>query len=134
MKILTLTILLELQAFQYFKKNTGGGLINSSKRVRRHSILTYVLSKSDFGDFQGQIDKALIFLEDNRQSLSSIKNNNAIQFATISFGIDTTINSNDLVQTLYLSQKIISICNSLGLEIEISLYKPDMELILEENT
>jgi hypothetical protein len=56
-----------------------------------------------------------------------------LRFATISFGIDSTINSKDLVQSLYLSKDIISICNALSLEIEFSLYKPDMDSILEKN-
>lgn len=117
-----------------FDKMYKGEPINKvSSRIARYSSIGIEISNAGFDDVKTQIEEATKFLIRHRDNLKHIATTKEIEFATIDFGVDSMVDENHLTQGFYFTMPLIKICAELGIEIQLSLYKPDMEVILEKN-
>lgn len=115
-----------------FKKSYKGEPINAvNSRVSKYSFVSIVTSDADFNDIIGQINDTLMFLEKYRENLKHIATTEGIDYATINFGVDSTISEDSLTQNFYFPIELVKICGELGIGIELSIYKEDMQVILE---
>jgi hypothetical protein len=115
-----------------FDKSYKGDWTNKlKKRKREWSSAGMVISDAGYDDVKTQIKEAIEFLNRHKDNLRHIATTPEIEYATIDFGVDSTIDEDHLSQSFYLTKPLIKICAELDIEIELSLYKPDLELILE---
>jgi len=116
-----------------FRKSYKGELINKSKtRYAKHSAASITTSDADFDDIKRQIDQTIDFLNYYKNNLSVIASTIGIEYATIDFGVDSIIDNDRLTQSFYFNKDLIKICAALEIGIELSIYKQDMEVILEQ--
>jgi len=126
-------VFLEKAEMSGFDKSYKGQSINKiNSRVAQYSSIKITISNAGFDDVKAQIEEATEFLTKYRNNLKHITTTDEIEFATINFGIDSIIDENHLTQGFYFTKPLIKICAELGIEIELSLYKPDIQLILEK--
>ena len=110
----------------------GDSLGVSAHRKKKFSGASIVTSSKDFDDLKGQIEDTARFLNEHKNNLKVIASTANIDHAIIDFGIDSIINENQLTQTFRFPKDLIELCAELRLEIEVSIYKEDIQIILEE--
>ncbi|MGN6181112.1 MAG: hypothetical protein ACTHNW_18160 [Mucilaginibacter sp.] len=115
---------------KYYK---GEPKVKSSKRRNEHSGGSIATSEADFDDFKGQIADTIQFLTEYKNNLMIIASTPDIDYAVIDFGINSAINEHKLMQTFYFTKALIKLCAELNIEIVLSIYKEDMQVILEKN-
>lgn len=121
----------QMSIFRKFYK--GNSRVGFSNRINKYSGVTITTSDADFDDFKGQIADTIQFLTEYKSNLMIIASAPDIEFAVIDFGLNSAIDEDRLTQSFYLSKDLIGICAELNIEIKLSLYKEDMQLILEKN-
>ncbi len=102
------------------------------KKINKFSSLSKEISKDSWLDFNKQVDDVFNYLSKNEKKLKSIKETPEIEFANLSFGITSEINSIILVKSYYIPLKLINLLAELGITVEISLYNEEMDNILNE--
>ncbi len=113
-------------------KHKGDPITLVSNKKAKHSSASIITSDADFDDIKGQISDTINFLNKYRDNLKHIVNTPEIEYATINFGVDSIIDEAHLIQSFYFTPELVKICGSLGIGIELSTYKEDMQLILEK--
>jgi len=113
-------------------KGTSRNLAGTKKYD--NSSLSVTTSDAGFNEICRQIDDTVRFLNHYKNKLLAIKDTPEVEFATINFGVDSNIDEEHLTQSFNLPVELIAICGQLGIAIEISIYKQDMQLILEKKT
>jgi hypothetical protein len=125
----------EESGIHVFEKKYKGDIIPghpSHIRKRKWSSLTLVISEAGFDDAALQIENTISFLESNKDKLKLIPTFKGIDSASINLGIDAVIDNYTLAQHLLLPIKLICICASLHIEIELSIYSKDMNRVVDE--
>ena len=116
-----------------FNVGYKGDPINKvNKRTRTFSLASITTSNADFDNIKDQIEETIEFLVKYKSSLIHIANTPGIECATIDFGVESIIDKNHLTQSFNFPIELIKVCADLGIEIELSIYKPDMQTILEK--
>ena len=110
----------------------GDPLGTSAQRKTKFSGASITTSDRDFEDMKGQVEDTIVFLKKYKNNLKIIASIDNIDFATLDFGIDSNIDDNKLTQTFYFTKDLIELCAELHIEIVVSIYKPDMQVILEQ--
>ena len=116
----------------FSKSYKGDDISKANPRKRKYSFVSITISEADFDDINGQINDTIIFLNKYKGNLKHITTTPEIEYATISFGLDSVIDEEHLTQSFYFPLELIKICAELGISIETTLYKNDMEIILEK--
>ena len=111
----------------------GDSINKVNQKKRTHSIASITTSEAGFDDVPRQINETIAFLTKHKEALKHIAGTPGIDYATINFGVDSIIDRKHISQSFYFTIDLIKICAELGIEIELSIYKPDMEVILENN-
>lgn len=120
----------QMSAFRKaYKGGLRGGLPN---RKNEFSSASITASNADFDDFKGQLSETIDFLTEHKDQLQAIRSTPDIEYAIIDFGITSAINKEKLMQTFVLGKNLIKLCAELDIEIVLSLYKEDMQQILEK--
>ncbi|QEK50837.1 hypothetical protein FYC62_03490 [Pedobacter aquae] len=101
-------------------------------RKSKFSMASISTSEKNYCNITNQIEETLDFLIKHKKKLQIINTFPSIDFATVNFGIDSTIDEEHLTQSFYFPLELIKICAELGISIETTLYKNDMEIILEK--
>jgi len=109
----------------------GDAVNKVNPRKKKYSGVSISTSNSDFDDVKTQITQTIDFLNIHKEHLIHINTTPGIQYATIDFGVDSIIDEDHLTQGFFFPPALIKICAELGIGIELSLYKPDMQVILE---
>jgi len=91
-------------------------------KLRAYSGISIVTSKADFDNLKIQIKDTISFLQRNKEKLKCISTTKEIQYATLNFGVDSTIHKNMFSQSEVFPNKLLRIAGELGLDLEISLY------------
>ncbi|MDB5112782.1 MAG: hypothetical protein JWR67_3896 [Mucilaginibacter sp.] len=116
-----------------FKKSYKGSPIGmSATRNLKYSVASITTSEAEFDNIKDQISDTLDFLIKYKDNLRHIASTPEIEYATINFGSDSTINEEQLTQNFHFTMGLIKICAELGIEIELSIYKEDIQVILEK--
>ncbi|MEO8887131.1 MAG: DUF4279 domain-containing protein [Mucilaginibacter sp.] len=109
-----------------------GDVINRvNPKKKKHSGVSIATSEADFDDVKTQITETIDFLIKRKENLIHIATTPGIQYVTINFGVDSVIDEDHLTQGFFFPPELIKICSELGIGIELSIYKPDMQVILE---
>jgi len=116
----------------FSKRYKGDPFGNSSHRKNKYSGASITTSSADFDNIKGQIDETIIFLSEHKPNLKVIASTLNVDHAWIDFGVDSTIGEDRLTQNFHFSKDLIKLCAELDIEIEISLYKEDIQHILEK--
>lgn len=120
----------QMSGFDIWHKGDALGL--SAHKKKKSSGASIITSDSDFHDIKGQIEDTVRFLINYKNNLKIIASTDNIDHAIIDFGIDSITNENQLTQTFRFPKDLIKLCAELHLEIEVSIYKEDIQIILEE--
>ena len=116
----------------FHKAYKGNPINNVNPRKLKYSYCSIMTSEADSDNIELQIDETVEFLNKYKGNLMHINNTPEIEFATIAFGVHSIIDKNHLAQNFYLKKPLITICAELNIEIELSIYKKDMQTILEK--
>jgi len=116
----------------YAKTYKGEPIYKSSSKVATMSSTRIIVSEADFDDPEQQIDEAVKFLVKHKDNLKFIATTKEIEFATIDFGINSNLDDDHLIQSIYFTQPLIKVCAELKITIELSIYKPDIQVVLEK--
>jgi hypothetical protein len=117
-----------------FDKSYKGEPINKvNPSIKKWSAAGIVTSEADFDDVKMQIEETIEFLTRHKDNLRHIATTPEIDYATINFGVDSVIDKDHLTQSFHFTKPLIKICAELDIEIELSIYKTDLEVILERN-
>lgn len=116
------------------KSYKGDSISKANSRKRRYSFVSITTSDAGFDDIKSQIKETIEFLNKHLDNLKHISSTPEVEYATINFGVDSIINEECLTQSFYFPIALIEICTKLSIEIELSIYKEDMEKILERKT
>lgn len=115
-----------------FNKRYKGDLMGrSANRKAKYSAANITISSADFDDFNLQIEDATRFLIEYKDNLKMIASTKGIEYAIIDFGVDSMIDENRLTQNFYFPKDLIRLCAELDISIELSIYKEDMQVILD---
>lgn len=110
----------------FAKKYKGEPRIPSKPNgyIMPNSSLCVAVSDADFHEFNKQVTETIDFLKINMQEFELIKKTEGIDFATLSFGIDSLLGSEDnFVQSSYFPPELLILCGNLALSVELSIYK-----------
>jgi len=124
--------LAKIKMTPYRKVNKGEPLNRVGKRISESSIAAFTTSDAGFDDIKDQIKETIMFLNDNKDNLSHILSTPEVEYAWIDFGVNSIIADDHLTQGFFFPFELIKLCGELGIAIELSTYKPDMQLILEK--
>jgi hypothetical protein len=114
-----------------FEKKYKGDLISVRlQQTRQFSELNLMLSPAGFDRFNEQLSDATRFLHEQQDKLKLIATFPGIDWATLSFGINSTVDHNSLAQTLYLPPAIVELCGLLKIGVELAMYHPEMNKVL----
>lgn len=116
---------------EFDKSYKGEPISKGNSRIRQWSGVSMTISDAGFDNVKTQIEEATEFLIKHRGNLKHISTTKEIEFATIDFGIDSIIDEDHLTQGFYFTLPLIEICAELKISIALSIYKPDIEMILE---
>jgi hypothetical protein len=120
----------KVKGFDVAYKGQPINKVNSRKRTNSSaSILT---SEAGFGDIESQIKDTIEFLNTYKKGLMHLTKTPEIDYAVLTFGVDSTLTGDNLVQSFYFTKELIKICSRLNIEIQLFAYKKDMEIILAE--
>ncbi len=115
-----------------FSKSYKGDSINRvNPRKLKYSFVSIITSEAGFDDIKSQINDTISFLNKYQDNLRHISDIPEIEYATIDFGVDSVIDEEHLTQSFYFPISLIKICAELGIGIELSIYKEDLQEILE---
>ncbi len=115
-----------------FNKSYKGDPISKvNPKKRKYSFVSMIISEASFNDIKSQINDSVAFLIKYQDNLRHIADTPEIEYATINFGVDSIIDEEHLTQSFYFPISLIKICAELGIGIELSIYKEDMQEILE---
>ncbi len=109
----------------------GDAINKVNQRKKAHSGVSISTSNSHLDDVKTQITETIDFLTTHKNYLIHINTTPDIQYATINFGSDSLIDEDYLTQGFFFPSGLIKICAELSIGIEVSIYKPDMQVILE---
>jgi hypothetical protein len=111
----------------------GDPLGMSANRKKKYSGASITTSFADFDDVKSQIEDTIRFLNEHKHNLKIIASTPNIEYAMIDFGVNSIIDDEHLTQSFYFTKDLIRICAELDIAIELSIYKEDMQVILERN-
>ncbi len=98
-----------------------------------YSALSIEVSDADFTEFETQIKDAVKFLKSNKSKLKHVGLTKEIEYATLRFGIEMTIDKeNVLSQSSFIPNELLKLAGNLNLSIEISLYPKDFQQAVEK--
>ncbi|MEO8887133.1 MAG: hypothetical protein ABI367_13800 [Mucilaginibacter sp.] len=107
----------------------GDNRINSKKHT--DSGVSIGASEADFDNVKLQITETIDFLIKYKENLIHINSTPDIEYAYIDFGVDSIIDEDHLIQGFFFPPELVKICAELSIGIELSIYKQDMQIILE---
>ena len=109
-----------------FKSKPGGEKLTCSS-------ISIEASKADFDNLKKQIADTIRFLKRNKDKLAQIILTRGIDNAVLDFGIDLRIDKkNVLTQTDKFPSELLKLAGDLGLDIELSIYPVELQIILEK--
>lgn len=115
-----------------FSKSYKGDPINRvNPRKLKYSFVSIITSEEGFDDIKSQINDTISFLNKYQENLRPIADTPQIEYATINFGVHSVIDEEHLTQSFYFPIELIKICAELNIGIELSIYKEDLQEILE---
>lgn len=115
----------------YFEKSYKGDIISVKRqRTKLFSLLKTEVSVAGFDKFNDQVTDVTQFLQEHKDKLNLINIFPGIDWAILSFGINSTIDANSLTQTLYIPADIVGLCGMLNIGLELAMYSPDINEIL----
>jgi len=115
--------LIELVRIPGFRKSYKGALFSPRRNLySKTSSASIRIGDADFSNFKQQVKDAEEFLTLHSSNLKVISEIENIQYATISFGSDSTSLNEKGVQSFYFPIQLISICSILKISIETSIY------------
>ena len=104
-------------------------------RKAHRSLISVTVSDADFDKLDEQIADTIAYLTNNYEKLKHITTTKGIDIAVLDFGQDLQI---DRVKRLYQEHKfpgkLLLFAGELGLDIQLSIYAPDMQVILENQS
>lgn len=114
-----------------------GEAINKLDNTKKlpYSYVSILTSNAEFDKLQAQINDTIKYLKRNFDKLKLVSTVKNIDYFVLNFGIDLTINKkNILTQNEMLPSKLLKLCGDLNIDIELSIYPKDLELILDKRT
>jgi hypothetical protein len=115
---------------KYYKGSPVGG---SKTRIRKNAVAQIATTKKDLDEINGQIADTTDFLNEYKENLLHILTTPEVEYAVIDFGVDSSLDEHHLIQGFLFPIRLLKICAELNIEIELSIYKQDMQVILERN-
>jgi len=98
-----------------------------------HSSISIEASKADFDNLEKQIADTIRFLKTDKNKLSYIGSTDGIEYAVLDFGINLRIDREKvLLQSDTFPNELLKVAGDLGLDIELSIYPTDMQMVLEK--
>ena len=123
----------KLRPYKVFYKGKPKLKSKPDGRKAEHTGCAILVSDADFDNIEGQIKDAISYLKRNNKKLLVLTKTKGIKFATLDFGIDARIDGKEhLTQSETFPSKLLQLAGNLGLSIEISLYSPNMQEVLEK--
>jgi hypothetical protein len=120
---LDVDILIERVGIPGFRKSYKGELFSPIRNLySRTSSASIQIGNADFSNFGQQVKDAEEFLLLHSINLKVVSEIDGIQYATITFGSDSTSLNEKSVQSFYFPIELISICAELRISIETSVY------------
>jgi hypothetical protein len=119
----------------YTKSYKGEPIFKSKPEgeKRAYSLISIQTSKADFNDLKKQIADTIRFLRRNKEKLSHIELTKEIDYAILDFGIMLRIDRKKvLTQSDIFPKSLLKLAGDLGLDIELSIYPTDLQIILEK--
>ena len=105
-----------------------------SEKLLRSSI-SIETSKADFDNLKKQVADTIRYLKRNKEKLSHVATTKGVDNAILDFGIDLRIDKKKvLTQSDTFPNELLKLPGDLGLDIELSIYPVDMEMILEKQS
>lgn len=102
-------------------------------RKVEHSRVAIQTSKADFDELDKQIKDTIRYLTRHKDKLRHIKKFKGIDFVLLDFGIHLRIDKKAiLLQSDRFPTALLKLAGELGLDIELSVYTPDVQEILEK--
>lgn len=112
-----------IDGFEFKIKGEPIGPPATSQRTRKYNRLTLMVSDAGLDEFDRQIHEAVEFLRYNLHKLTIIPSFPGIDYAVLSFGVDSTLGRpNALSQTLRFPYRLVQLCTAIGVEIELAFY------------
>lgn len=104
---------------------------DGAKLARSH--ISFQTSNADFDNLKKQITDTIRYLQKHKTQLSVISKTSGIDFAVLDFGIELRIDRKQtLIQSDVFPNKLLSLAGELRLDIELSIYPKELQLILEK--
>lgn len=115
----------------FSKSYKADSISKVNPKKRKYSFVSIKTSEASFADIESQIKDTIDFLSKYQDNLRLIASTPEVEYATIDFGVDSVIDEEHLTQSFYFPINLIKICAELGIGIELSIYKEDLQEILE---
>jgi hypothetical protein len=123
----------KLRTYKIFYKGQPRLRSKPDGRKSGRTGCTILVSKADFDNLEGQIKDVISYLKRNNKKLLLLTKTKGIELATLDFGIDARTDGKDhLMQSETFPSELLRLAGNLGLSIEISLYSPNMQEVLEK--
>ena len=87
-----------------------------------YSGMSLLTSSANFKDFKLQIEETTVFLKKHKRKLAYIKKSKDIEFATLTFGVDSKGIRNNGVQSHFFPKQFLQLTSELSLDIELTIY------------
>ena len=122
-----------LKPYDIYKKGQPSYPGLRIKRINKYSGISIEVSKADFDKFEKQIKDAIKFLTKHKTSVKKLTTNKQVESSCLDFGVDLRIGYNNIaLQSDTLPYELLKLAGDLKIDIQISLYPPDLESQLED--
>lgn len=106
-----------------FDKKYKGDIISiSRKKNLEYSYASIVISDADFDELDLQLSEAELFLNEHKNNLKCIATTQGIDYATINFGSNSSINNENPTQAFFFPPTLLLLCAELKLGLELTVY------------
>ena len=119
----------------YSKHYKGQPMFKSKPDGKKllHSRVGTQTSKADFNNLNKQISDTIKYLKRHIDQLNIIKQTKGIDLAVLDFGINLRIDKKKiLLQSDRFPNELLKLAGEIGLDIELSIYPIEIEVILEK--
>jgi len=98
-----------------------------------HSRIVIQTSKADWDELDKQIKDTIRYLQRHKDKLSHIKQVKEVELALLDFGINLRIDNEKVhLQSDRFPSELLKLAGEIGLDIELSIYPIDKQVILEK--
>lgn len=117
-----------LRPYHTYKKGEARfkGMLNGKKNV--NSGAAFGVSKADSGKLDKQIRDAIKYLTKNKIAIKKLTNNKQVESACLDFAVELRMGYNKIaLQSDTFPHELLKLSGDLKVDIEISLYPPDLD-------